>query len=138
MKLKHRADTDSLYIDLSKRTSVESREISDGIVLDYDAAGHLVGIHIDIDNASHKVALQRLVVSRLPGELERIAGKRRLVAERRAEAPGGWPRMAARLERRTHRNADRGAGLSSAFVIDGDTALQQSSDLTRATDSRPK
>lgn len=72
MKLNYHADTDSLYIDLSERTSVESREISDGVVLDYDASGNLVGI--DIDNASHKVALQRLVVSRLPGELERIAG----------------------------------------------------------------
>ena len=72
MKLNYHSDTDSLYIDLSERTSVESREISDGVVLDYDDAGNLVGI--DIDNASHKVALQRLVVSRLPGELERIAG----------------------------------------------------------------
>ena len=41
-------------------------------MLDYDAAGNLVGI--DIDNASKKVALQRLVVNRLPGEFERIAG----------------------------------------------------------------
>ena len=72
MKLNYHADTDSLYIDLSERTSAESREISDGVVLDYDDAGNLVGI--DIDNASHKVALERLVVSRLPGELERIAG----------------------------------------------------------------
>ena len=72
MKLNYHSDTDSLYIDLSERTSVESREVSDGVVLDYDDAGNLVGI--DIDNASHKVALQRLVVSRLPGELERIAG----------------------------------------------------------------
>jgi uncharacterized protein YuzE len=72
MKLNYHSDTDSLYIDLSEQTSVESREISEGVVLDYDAAGNLVGI--DIDNASHKVALQRLVVSRLPGELERIAG----------------------------------------------------------------
>jgi len=72
MKLNYHSDTDSLYIDLSEQTSAESREISEGVVLDYDAAGNLVGI--DIDNASHKVALQRLVVSRLPGELERIAG----------------------------------------------------------------
>jgi uncharacterized protein YuzE len=72
MKLNYHAETDSLYIDLSERTSVESREISEGVVLDYDAAGNLVGI--DIDNASTKVALQRLVVNRLPGELERIAG----------------------------------------------------------------
>lgn len=72
MKLNYHSDTDSLYIDLSERTSVESREISDGVVLDYDAEGNLVGI--DIDNASRKVALQRLVVNRLPSELECIAG----------------------------------------------------------------
>ncbi len=72
MKLNYHRDTDSLYIDLSEQTSVESREISDGVVLDYDAQGNLVGI--DIDNASTKVAMQRLVVNRMPGELERIAG----------------------------------------------------------------
>ncbi|MFP5356353.1 MAG: DUF2283 domain-containing protein, partial [Gemmatimonadota bacterium] len=66
------ADTDSLYIDLAEHPSVESREISEGVVLDYDAAGNLVGI--DIDNASRKVQLQRLVVSKLPGSVERIAG----------------------------------------------------------------
>ena len=50
MKLNYFADTDSLYIDLSEQPSVRSREISDGVVLDYDANGNLVGI--DIDNAS--------------------------------------------------------------------------------------
>lgn len=72
MKLNYYADTDSLYIDLSERTSVESREISEGVVLDYDARGNLVGI--DIDNASTKVDLQKLIVSRLPGSVETIAG----------------------------------------------------------------
>lgn len=50
MKLNNHADTDSLYIDLSERPSVESREITEGVVLDYDAEGNLVGI--DIDDAS--------------------------------------------------------------------------------------
>ncbi len=72
MKLNYHPDTDSLYIDLSERPSVESREISDGVVLDYDVRGNLVGI--DIDNASRKVQMDRLVVSHLPGEVERIAG----------------------------------------------------------------
>ncbi len=72
MRLSYHRDTDSLYIDLSEQTSVESREVSEGIVLDYDATGNLVGI--DIDNASEKVAMQRLVINGLPGELERIAG----------------------------------------------------------------
>jgi len=72
MKLAYYPDTDSLYIDLSERTSVESREISEGIVLDYDAAGNLVGI--DIDNASRKVQLERLTLTGLRGEIERRAG----------------------------------------------------------------
>lgn len=72
MKLAYYADTDSLYIDLSEHTSVESREISEGVVLDYDATGNLVGI--DIDNASRKVQLQRLTITGLEGEVERRAG----------------------------------------------------------------
>ena len=68
MKLNYYPDTDSLYIDLSERASVESFEISEGVVLDYDDAGNLAGI--DIDNASAKVELRRLILSRLPGELE--------------------------------------------------------------------
>ena len=57
MKLNYYADTNSLYIDLSERTSVESREIWTGVVLDYDAEGNLVGI--DIDNVSRKVRPQK-------------------------------------------------------------------------------
>jgi uncharacterized protein YuzE len=72
MKLDYYSDTDSLYIDLSEETSVESREISDGVVLDYDAKGNLVGI--DIDNASAKVDLRTLIVSKLPGPVETSAG----------------------------------------------------------------
>jgi len=68
MKLKYHPDTDSLYIDLSEQPSAESREVSEGVVLDYDTKGNLVGI--DIDNASRRVALQRLVLSQLPGVVE--------------------------------------------------------------------
>ncbi len=64
MKLNYYSDTDSLYIDLSERPSGESREISQGIVLDYDAEGNLVGI--DIDNASRKVDLKKLTINKLP------------------------------------------------------------------------
>ena len=39
MKLLYDQETDSLYIDLNARPSVDSREIQDGIVLDFDAAG---------------------------------------------------------------------------------------------------
>jgi len=70
MKLNYYADTDSLYIDLSERTSVESREVSEGVVLDYDDAGRLVGI--DIDNASTKALIHHLVLNRLPATIETI------------------------------------------------------------------
>jgi uncharacterized protein YuzE len=72
MKLSYYPDTDSLYIDLSEKHSVESREISEGVVLDYDAAGNVVGI--DIDNASQKVALKELTLSKLPFVLQTIMG----------------------------------------------------------------
>lgn len=72
MKVNYHPETDSLYIDLSEQPSAESREISEGVVLDYDRAGNLVGI--DIDNASTKVQLTTLVVSKLPATVETIAG----------------------------------------------------------------
>jgi uncharacterized protein YuzE len=72
MKLAYHSDTDSLYIDLAERASAESREVSEGIVLDYDEDGNLVGI--DIDNASRKVQLSQLIVSGLEGGIERRAG----------------------------------------------------------------
>ena len=72
MRLNYYSETDSLYIDLSEQTSVVSREISEGVVLDYDVDGNLVGI--DIDNASAKVDLHTLTVSKLPGSVETISG----------------------------------------------------------------
>lgn len=41
-------------------------------VTHYDEAGSLVCI--DIDNASRTVQLDRLIVSRMPGGIERLAG----------------------------------------------------------------
>jgi len=70
MKLNYYAETDSLYIDLSERPSTESREISEGVVLDYDAEGNLVGI--DIDNASTRVQLTELIVNKFPSRVETI------------------------------------------------------------------
>jgi uncharacterized protein YuzE len=71
MKLSYYPETDSLYIDLSEKTGTESREISEGIVLDYDSEGSLVGI--DIDNASKKVQLKELSLVRLPVNIKAVA-----------------------------------------------------------------
>jgi uncharacterized protein YuzE len=71
MKINYYPETDSLYIDLSEKSSAESREISEGVVLDYDAAGNLVGI--DIDNASSKVQLKELILRKLPSDITAVA-----------------------------------------------------------------
>jgi uncharacterized protein YuzE len=71
MRINYYPDTDSLYIDLSSKTSVDSREVSDGIVLDYDAEGNLVGI--DIDQASVKLDIKELILSKLPSVVTQVA-----------------------------------------------------------------
>ena len=70
MRLNYYPDTGSLYIDLSHRTSVDSREISEGVILDYDELGNVLGI--DIDNASNKVDLNELLVSKVPFRTQTI------------------------------------------------------------------
>jgi uncharacterized protein YuzE len=64
MKFHYYSDTDSLYIDFSAKTSVDSQEVAPGVVLDFDADGHLVGI--DIDNASQFIDLYSLEAESLP------------------------------------------------------------------------
>lgn len=70
MKLNYHRDTDSLYIDLCSKPSANSLEVSEGIVLDYDADGVLVGI--DIDNASRKIDLKEVILSKIPAEVESV------------------------------------------------------------------
>lgn len=64
MKLSYDPATDSLYIHLSERASVDSQEVSDGVVLDYDANHVLVGI--DLQHASARVDIRTLATSNLP------------------------------------------------------------------------
>ncbi len=61
MKMKYYKDTDSLYIDLSERSSVESQEVSPGVVIDFDKDNNIVGI--DIDNASSKIDMNQIEIS---------------------------------------------------------------------------
>ncbi len=67
MKINYYPETDSLYIDLSSKTSVETREISPGVNLDYDKKGELVGI--DIDNAAEKLDLKELTINQIPSKI---------------------------------------------------------------------
>ena len=68
MKISDDRATDSLDIHLADRPSVDSDEVNDGVVLDFDANVALVGI--DVQHASQRVDINSLSVSKLPlGEL---------------------------------------------------------------------
>ena len=71
MKLHYYPETDSLYIDLNSRPSADSREIANGLVIDFDAEGNIVGI--DIDHASKKLDLQTLETVSVPALTTRLA-----------------------------------------------------------------
>jgi uncharacterized protein YuzE len=64
VKLHYYPETDSLYIDLNAKPSTDSREISDGLVVDFDEMGNVVGI--DIQQASRKLDLKTLETEALP------------------------------------------------------------------------
>jgi uncharacterized protein YuzE len=71
MKIQYYAETDSLYIELSTADSSDSQEVSDGVVLDYDQQGNIVGI--DIDRASEKLDITQLTLSKIPANVKFVA-----------------------------------------------------------------
>jgi uncharacterized protein YuzE len=64
MKLHYDPDTDSLYIDFNARPGADAQEITDGLVIDFDAEGRPVGI--DIEHASRNLDLSTLETHALP------------------------------------------------------------------------
>lgn len=64
MKPSYDTATDSLYIHLSERPSVDSDEVADGVVLDYDAQGALVGIDVQHAPSALTSAASRSITCR--------------------------------------------------------------------------
>jgi uncharacterized protein YuzE len=64
MKLQYYPETDSLYIELKSAPGIEGREITEGLVVDLDANGDVVGF--DIDHASRKFDLSKIETIALP------------------------------------------------------------------------
>ena len=58
MRLKVDQESDALYFQLDESAIVESEEVQSGVVLDFDAEGHVVGI--EILHLSSRVAPERL------------------------------------------------------------------------------
>jgi uncharacterized protein YuzE len=63
MKLTVDKESDALYLRLDEAAVVESEEVQPGVVLDYDAAGNMVGV--EILNLSKRAAPERLRVLQL-------------------------------------------------------------------------
>lgn len=64
MRLSYDRETDSLYIHLSEQPGADATEAADGVVLDFDAEGKLVGI--DVQHASRVADLSRFLVEYVP------------------------------------------------------------------------
>jgi uncharacterized protein YuzE len=64
MKLHTYPETDSLYIELKSVPGTQTREIVEGLNVDLDANGDVVGF--DIDHASGKLDLSRIETIALP------------------------------------------------------------------------
>jgi len=68
MKISYYKDTDSLYLELLDGVSFDSKEISEGVIVDYNMNGKMIGI--DIDNASKKINLEEIILTNLPLEIK--------------------------------------------------------------------
>ena len=55
MKTTYDAEADALYVRFSDTPVVESEEVSDGVVLDFDADGRIVAIEL-LDATKHVAA----------------------------------------------------------------------------------
>jgi len=61
MTFRYDRETDMLVIVFRDETSVESEEIAQGIVLDFDEEGNVVGM--EIEDASKRVDLSKLEIT---------------------------------------------------------------------------
>ena len=64
MKLHYYAETDSLYVEFTAQPGAETIEVADGLNVDLDAHGDVVGL--DIDRASKRLDLSTLEAESLP------------------------------------------------------------------------
>ena len=64
MKLHYYPETDSLYVEFKAGRSAETLEVTDGLNVDLDAGGDVVGF--DIDHASRRLDLTTLETEALP------------------------------------------------------------------------
>ena len=70
MKIEYSKAADALYVYFKQVEVAKSREVEEGVVIDFDAQGHLIGI--EVLDARARFGLQDLVnvtIENLPVEL---------------------------------------------------------------------
>lgn len=68
MNFHYDKETDSLYIELSAQPSFDSEEVADGVVIDYDKSGQIVGL--DIESASKNFNLASVNITGFMPKIE--------------------------------------------------------------------
>ena len=71
MNFVYDAETDQMYIELLPGPSVESEEIAEGFVVDFDAEGRVVGL--DIEWASKKIDMSKMDLTIHPLPQSKVA-----------------------------------------------------------------
>src|SRR5437867_9654144 len=81
MKAHYYPETDSVYIDLQDRPSVDSREIAPGVVADFDEAGDLVGLDVD-RSLRNRYATPAVLLRFITEQIQAIEGERGPILDR--------------------------------------------------------
>lgn len=61
MKMSYFDDTDTLYIELTQAESVETKDLDENTLLDYDAEGNVIAI--TVEHASTRTDVNKLILS---------------------------------------------------------------------------
>lgn len=61
MKMSYFDDTDTLYIELTQAESVETKDLDENTLLDYDADGNVIAI--TVEHASSRTDVSKLILS---------------------------------------------------------------------------
>jgi uncharacterized protein YuzE len=70
MKLHYYPETDSLYIELKPTAGTATREVAEGLLVDLDEQGQVVGF--DIDFASKRFDLSKVETAGLPASTNTV------------------------------------------------------------------
>ncbi len=67
MRLTYDPEADALYIELKSTKPVDSRDLEDGITVDLDDTGHIIGVEfLDVQKRFGPEALAHISLNRLP------------------------------------------------------------------------